>query len=97
MKRIMNRGAAWSPPAYDDNDIYAIKALHAGVATEGQQQRALTYILQALCAVSDWSFRPDDLGGTRATDIMLGRQFVGLQIWKLINMPMSASKKEAND
>lgn len=93
MKRIVNNGAAWVPPPYDDDDAYAVKAVHAGVASEAQQKRALNYILHALCAVSDWSFRPDNLGGSRATDIMLGRQFVGLQIWKLINLPPRPNKE----
>jgi hypothetical protein len=38
----------WKPAPYDEADTYAIKALAAGVANEGQQKRALKWIIETL-------------------------------------------------
>ena len=72
----------WEPPLYDDADIYAIRALVAGTANEGQQRRALAWIVNAACGTYDQPFRPGTDGVT-ATAFACGRQFVGQQIVKL--------------
>ena len=72
----------WEPPEYDDADIYAIRALVAGTANDGQQRRALAWIINAACGTYDQPFRPG-VDGDRATAFACGRQFVGQQIVKL--------------
>lgn len=75
----------WMPAPYEDADVYALKNLAAGNANEGQQQRVLKFIIEALCGNYDLSFRPGD-DGPRATDFAEGKRFVALQLVKLINM-----------
>ena len=74
----------WHPVPYEDGDIAALKALASGTANEGQQKRALEWILLDACAIRDVSFRPG-ADGDRTTAFAEGRRFVGLQIAKLMN------------
>lgn len=75
----------WHPAPYDDVDTYAIKALAAGVANEGQQKRALAWIINTLCGTYDLSFREGE-NGDRGTVFAEGKRYVGLQIVKHINV-----------
>jgi hypothetical protein len=70
----------WHPAPYEEADVYAIKALAAGVANEGQQQRALGWIVNTLCGTYDLSYRPDS---DRNTAFAEGKRHVGMQIVKL--------------
>jgi hypothetical protein len=72
----------WHPAPYEEADVYAIKALAAGVANEGQQQRALGWIVNTLCGTYDLSYRDGD-NGDRNTVFAEGKRFVGLQLVKL--------------
>lgn len=75
---------------YEDGDVYAIKALAAGKANEGQQQRALAWIVNVLCDTNALSFRPYS---PRETDFAEGKRHVGIQIRKLVELPVSALVK----
>jgi hypothetical protein len=75
----------WHPAPYDDADTYAIKALAAGVANEGQQKRALEWIINTLCGTYDLSYRPGP-EGNRDTAFAEGRRSVGLQLVKQIKL-----------
>lgn len=79
----------WHPAPYDPDgtDTAAIKALAAGVASEGQQKRALAWIINSVCGTYDQPYRPGE-GGDRDTVFACAKQFVGQQIVKHINMPM---------
>jgi hypothetical protein len=72
----------WSPTPYDDEDIRAIRALFAGNASDGQQRRAVSWIINGASGYYDLSFRPG-IDGARATDFCEGRRFVGAQMIKL--------------
>ena len=78
--------APWLPASYEPADTGAIKALQAGNANEGQQQRALAWIINTLCGTYDLSFRPGE-GGERETAFAEGKRFVGLQIVKQLKIP----------
>lgn len=67
----------------------AIKALAAGKANEGQQKRALDWIIKSVCGTYDQPFRPGE-GGDRDTVFACAKQFVGQQIVKHINMAVPA-------
>ena len=82
-KPTLSAAAAWRPADYEDADIYAIRALAAGNATEGQQKRALEWIIHKAAGTYDLSFRPGGAEGARETDFAEGRRFVGSQIVKL--------------
>ena len=73
----------WHPAPYVDADTYAIKALAAGNASEGQQKRALAWIINTLCGTYDLSFRPDS---ERDTSFAEGKRHVGMQIVKQVNI-----------
>lgn len=77
-------GEPWKPAPYGDADIAAFKALAAGVANEGQQQRALAWLIHQAARTYDLSYRPES---DRDTAFAEGARWVGLQIVKLINMP----------
>lgn len=75
----------WTPPAVEPADIWAIKALYQGKASEGQQKRALDLIINRIAATYDLAFRPGGPEGERTTCFASGKQFVGQQVVRLIN------------
>ncbi len=84
------RTPAWVPVGYSTADVTAIQALAQGVANEGQQKRALDWIIRSAAGAYELSFRSDADGGARETDFAEGRRFVGLQVVKLANMSGAA-------
>lgn len=77
----------WEPPHYDKDVLYAIRYLQMGKATESQQKLAWDYIMYVSGAgdeFQDLSFRPDELGGERATNFAEGKRFVGMTLRKLL-------------
>lgn len=75
----------WVPAPYDNSDIAAFKALREGRAEPYQQQLCLEWIIYA-AGTYDNPFRPGQ-DGSRASDFAAGKQWMGQQIVKLINMP----------
>lgn len=74
------------PAPYDRADIAAFRALKDGRAEPYQQQLCLEWLVMA-CGTYETPWRPG-LDGARSTDFAAGKQFIGHQIVKLINMPM---------
>lgn len=72
-----------APSPCDSYDVYALKALAAGSASESQQKRALNWILNYCCGVPDNTYYPDS---ERDSIFASGKRFVGLEIVALINM-----------
>lgn len=81
-------------PDFDAADSAAIRALTEGKATADQQRRALDWIIYFAAATYDVSFRPDALGGDRATAFAEGRRFVGNSIILLTKIQTSKLKQE---
>lgn len=79
----------WHPAPYDEADTGAIKALMAGNANAGQQQRALNWIVNVLCGTYDQPYRPGE-GGDRDTVFACAKMFVGQQIVKQTKLTTSA-------
>lgn len=73
----------WHPAPYEEADTNAVKALAAGVANDGQQQRALKWIIETLCGTYDLSYRPIS---DRDTTFAEGKRFVGMQIVKQLHL-----------
>lgn len=84
----------WTPASYTDPDVYALKALQAGEAEPHQQKRALDFIINVVCKTYDLSWQDDSRGGERATSFAEGKRFVGLQIVKFVNYPVSRLGKK---
>lgn len=74
-------------PPYDEATAFAFKALASGTANDGQQKAVVDYIL-AVSGAYDLSYRPDAMGGDRATAFAEGKRFVGLQLIKMMNLPV---------
>lgn len=76
---------AWLAPPVTKAEASAIRALAKGEADEVQQKRALQWIVQSAANIGDLPYRPGT-DGDRETVFACGRQFVGLQITRLVNM-----------
>jgi hypothetical protein len=85
------RSRPWDPLDFDEHDVSSMKALATGTANEGQQKRALRWILDA-CRESEQSFVPGP-DGDRITAFVEGKRAVGNQIWTLIKLDVEAWKK----
>lgn len=72
-----------APSPCDTYDVYALKALASGTASESQQKRALNWILNECCGVANNTYYPDS---ERDTIFASGKRFVALEIVALINM-----------
>lgn len=67
------------PAAYDKEVLYSFRALFDGKANDGQQKRAMEWLLLNLCHIGVSSYAETD----RDTAFMEGQRSVGLQIAKL--------------
>ena len=85
--RIAPAAEPWSPVPFDRATVFALKALQDGKASEGQQKRALAWIIHQAAATYDLPFRPGGPEGDRATVFATGRMFLGQQLVKLLNLP----------
>lgn len=81
----------WHPAIYDEADAGALKALAAGVANEGQQKRALKYIVETLAGAYEETFFADS---ERSTSYAQGKRHVGMQIVKLLKLPSGVFERE---
>ena len=79
------------PAPYDEAITGAMKALAAGNANEGQQQRALKWIIEIVSGAYDQTYRSDS---THDTAFAEGKRFVGLQLVKQIRLttPVKTTK-----
>ena len=86
-KQWLPKAEPWKPADYDDDVVYAVRALYAGVATEGQQKLAWSWIMYVTGAGDEWadlSFRPG-AAGERDTVFAEGKRFAGLQLRKMLH------------
>ena len=74
------------PAVFEEADVYAVQALFRGNANDGQQKRALQWILEHACKVKDLPWVAGGLEGQRATDFANGRKFAGHQILKMLEL-----------
>lgn len=68
-------------PPFEQADAFALQALKTGTANEGQQQRALDWIIRIAALTHDNPFRT---GRDGSTEFMCGRQFVGQAIIEVL-------------
>lgn len=79
----------WHPYEWEPADAYAMQALAKGIANEGQQKRALDWIIRSAGTynVTFFAGQPD------CTHFAEGSRHVGLQIVKLLNLPATLIEK----
>ena len=98
MKDPLNDGRALMgalAATYDEADVAAVKAVADGNASPGQQKLALAWIVNKAARTYDEPFMP---GQADVSVHLMGRRNVGLQIMKLVNVPIKTlvkPKKEA--
>ena len=73
-------------------DAAALQAMKRGEATPDQQVRAMEFILGNICERNGMSWRPGGLEGDRETSFAEGKRFVGNQIVRIVNTPLSKIK-----
>ena len=71
----------WMPADYDQQVIYAVRALVAGKADAGQQGLVWAWV-QYVSGVDDQSYRPDS---ERDTAFAEGKRHVGLELRKMLH------------
>jgi len=81
---------ASTPAPYCIADAEAMHALAEGRAEEGQQKRALKWIIEQACGTYQWAYRDNQ----RETDVALGRQFCGQQVIGLIKIDISKLRRQ---
>jgi hypothetical protein len=79
----------WHPYTWEPADAYALQALAKGIANEGQQKRAIDWIIRS-AGTYDATFY---VGQHDASDFAQGSRHVGLQIVKLLNLPATVIEK----
>lgn len=71
-------------------DAMAIKAVASGGGDEGQQKRAIYWVINGLCQVNTLSFTPEN---QRISDFLEGRRSVGLEIAMYATLPVDELKQ----
>ncbi len=88
----VRKSAPWSmgTEAVSTWDAQALKALGAGNANEGQQKRALKFIIEQVSGTYDQTFDPES---ERASAFAEGKRYVGRKIVGILNLPIETFKK----
>lgn len=81
---MIEPSSAYKTVPYDDDILYAVRALRDGTANDIQQKIAFQWIVRDVARHYDQSFHFGGEDGRRASDFMEGRRFVGLQVLKLL-------------
>lgn len=81
----------WLPAPYDSSDVAAFKAMREGRAEPYQQALVLEWLLY-VCGTYENPFRPGS-DGERDTAFAAGKQWVGQQIVKMVNMPLAREEQ----
>ena len=85
-RQALAEHAPWKPPHVETADAAALQALAKGTASADQQRRALDWIVLQAARTYDLAYRPGAAEGERDTNFALGRQFVGMQIVKVLKL-----------
>lgn len=93
-KPLKQAPGPYLPVAYTPTDIYALQALRDGVATKGQQQQAMKFIIEGICSTYDLSYRPGAADGDRDTAFAEGKRYVGLQIVKFLHAVPNSTRPD---
>lgn len=84
----------WAPPSPTYADVLALKALEAGTANDGQQKRALKFIVENICGYYEEQFCPDS---QRATDYALGKRRVASAIVSILKANAERFKDQTGE
>lgn len=85
-----NRDPALFVPELSKQEVYALRNLSKGEATEHQQKLALQIIVNKFSRAHDLTYVPDSFDRSA---FLAGRGFVGQQILKFLNIPVAKLKE----
>lgn len=88
MAEVLEEFAPWKPPPWEPHIATAFQALMRGDCPAHLQIAAMQWLTNNLCGTYDLAYRPGP-HGERDTTFALGKQFVGQQIAKLVNMKLN--------
>lgn len=71
--------SGYKPAIYDESVVYAFRALFDGKANEGQQKRAMEWLVLNACHIGQVSFSSDQA----ATAFMEGQRSIGVQVARM--------------
>jgi len=80
----MTAAKANAPVEFDKEVLMAVQAVSKGIANGPQQILALDWIVTRAAGALQIAWRDESEGGERASSFLAGRQFVGMQIAKLL-------------
>lgn len=86
--------APWVPVEGVKADAAALQAMQHGEATPDQQARAMEFIIAKIGGFRHTSYRPGGHDGDRDTAFAEGRRFVGNEIMRFVNTPLSRFDEE---
>jgi hypothetical protein len=93
-RRVQYRVGKYPPPHIpiipDKKTIMAIKAVHSGVANEGQQKLFLEFLIHDLCGAYDVGYHSGKIDDTA---FAAGKRFVALNLRDLINFDVARLKE----
>ncbi len=88
-RKLMAKTNTLAFPPHEYQDVMAIKAVYAGSATDGQQRRAMNWIIKHAADIGGDGYDPDC---ESAIVRHSGRRFVGRVLLALIEEPREALK-----
>lgn len=71
-----------------EHQARCLQAVSNGEATPDEQKAALEAVMW-VCGVDDMEFLPDNMGGERDSAFKSGRRHVGMQLRKVVNLPLT--------
>ena len=71
-----------------ESQARCLQLLGEGKANADEQKMALTAIYW-MCGVDDMEYLPDEHGGARDSAFKSGKRFVGTQLRKIVNLPLT--------
>jgi hypothetical protein len=88
-ERVLPADSPLWPPSLNQELVYALKGVNAGVGDSSQQTLVIRWIIWNLCRTYDLEHRPDD----RDSCVAAGKRFCGLMLVDALNMSMEQVAK----
>jgi hypothetical protein len=95
IEQALEANAPWRPVQISDRAASCIKAMQRGEATPDMQKWLLRWIIYDVCDTYGNAYRPGS--NDRDTNLALGKQFVGHQMLKHLNINLARIKPEGGN
>lgn len=95
LEEALLANAPWQPVTISDRAATILKAMQRGEATPDMQKWILRWIIYDVCDTYGNAYRPGP--NDRDTNLALGKQFVGHQLLKHLNINLAKIKPEGRN